>query len=472
MNQFKTFASLAILSFLLIGISYWAIGGNSGIILGLSMAVPINFIIWFYSDKIALAAFGAQSPNAEQASQLQPILEKLSKSAQLPTPQIYVIPIDVANAFATGRSPTRAAIAVTDGLLELLPPDEIEAVLAHEISHIKHRDTLIQMVATTIAGAVSILAEMLKQNSIPIRGKRHSRIHPVAVLITIVFAPFSASLIKLAISRTREFAADAGAARLTGNPRALASALQRLSGNAGKVTFSGNQAYAPLFIVNSFSGKLLKDLFSTHPSTDARVSTLLNLETGISVEDEIRENTDIPKNHAAEVFKRASWLAERESQNYTVEELIEAGAEAQIPPEAVRQAVKDLQIKQRQQKLKQKQRREIIKQGLAIVATTTVVLMIWLGLTNNSLNHAAIAIDAKWAQVENQMQRRADLIPNLTNITQAYAEHELNVIRSLTQARLAYLQAISPEEKIAANTSMLRAIEQFTASATANPKLQ
>ena len=435
------------------------------------MALPINFIIWFYSDKIALRAFGAESPNAEQASQLQPMLEKLSKSAQLPTPQIYVIPTDVANAFATGRSPTRAAIAVTYGLLELLPPDEIEAVLAHEISHIKHRDTLIQMVATTIAGAVSILAEML-QNPISIRGNRHSRIHPEVVLKTFVFAPLSASVIKLAISRTREFAADAGAARLTGNPRALASALQRLSASAGKVTFSGNQAYAPLFIVNSFSGVLLKDLFSTHPSTDARVSALLNLETGVLIEDEIRENTNIPKNHAAEVFERASWLAERESQNYTVEELIQAGAEAQIPPEAVRQAVKDLQIKQRQQKLKQIQRQETIKRGLAIVAATTVIFMIWLGLTNNSLNHAAIAIDAKWAQVENQMQRRADLIPNLTNITQAYAEQELNVIRSLTSARLAYLKAISPEEKVDENRFMLSAIEQFTASATANPKLQ
>ena len=180
MNQFKTFASLAVLSFLLIGISYWVISGNWGIILGLSMALPINFIIWFYSDKIALRAFGAESPNAEQASQLQPMLEKFSKSAQLQIPQI-----------------------------------------------------------------------------------RHSRIHPVFVRITIVFAPLSASVIKLAISRTREFAADAGAARLTGNPRALASALQRLSANSGKVTFYGNQAYAPLFIVNSFSGVLLKDLFST-----------------------------------------------------------------------------------------------------------------------------------------------------------------------------------------------------------------
>ncbi len=470
MNEFKTFTLLAILSTLLIGISYWAIGGNSGIILGLSIVAPINFIIWFYSDKIALFSFGAEIPNSEQAGRLQPMLEKLSESAQLPTPQIYVIPTDVANAFATGRTPSCAAIAVTDGLLKLLNPEELEAVLAHEISHIKHRDTLTQMVATTIAGAVSILAQMLKQNPTP--SKRHSGVNPMIMVMTIIFAPFTASIIKLAISRTREFAADAGAAGLTGNPRALASALQRLETNARKASFSGNPAFAPLFIVNSFSGELLRDLFSTHPSTDARISALLNLESEVVLEDEIMENTNIPKNQAAEVFEKASRQYDGECENYSLEELIQAGVEAQIPPEAVKQAVKDLQTKQRQQGLQKIQRQETIKRGLAIIGTTVIVSMIWLGWTNNSLNHAAITVDAKWAQVENQMQRRADLIPNLTNITQAYTEHELDVIRSLTQARLEYLEAVSPQEKVAANTSMLRAIEQFTTFAIANPKLK
>lgn len=475
MNELKTFVLLTLLSLLLIGISHLLVGGNSGIILGLCLAAPVNFVIWFYSDKIALKAFGAESPNSQQASLIQPMLEKLSESAQLPTPQLYVIPTDVANAFATGRTPARGAIAVTDGLLELLSPQELEAVVAHEISHIKHKDTLTQIVATTIAGAVSILVEIFKQNPIAIRSKRHS-VNPLAMLMTIIFAPFSASIIKLAISRTREFAADAGAADLTGNPRALASALKTLEKNACKASFSGNPAFAPLFIVNSFSGELVENLFSTHPSTDARISALMNLqsnlEPGAMMAGEVMENTNIPKSQAAEVFASASRFVNQESENYSVEELIQAGAEAQIPPEAIERAVKDLQAKKRQQKLKQIQRQQLVKQGLVIGASTIIVFMIWLGWTNNSLNRAAITVDAKWAQVENQMQRRADLIPNLTNITQAYAKHEIDVIRSLTQARLAYLQAISPQEKVAANKSMLQAINQFNAYATANPQLQ
>ena len=141
MNEFKTFVLLIILSFLLIGISYWVIGSNFGIIFGFGIAAPVNFILWFYSDKLALSCFRAKPPDFEQANLLQPMLEKLSKTAQLPTPQIYVIYTNVANAFATGRNPELSAITVTDGLLKLLSPEEIEAVLAHEISHIKHRDT-------------------------------------------------------------------------------------------------------------------------------------------------------------------------------------------------------------------------------------------------------------------------------------------------------------------------------------------
>ena len=452
------------------------IGGNFGIILGLSLAAPINFIIWFYSDKIALSSFGAESPNFKQANLLQPILEKLSKSAQLPTPGLYVIPTEVANAFATGRNSKNSAIAVTEGLLELLSVEEIEAVLAHEISHIKHRDTLTQTIATTIAGAVSILVEFLQRNLINIQRKPHSRVNPMVTLMTIILAPFMVSIIKLAISRTREFAADAGAATLTGNPHALASALKRLESNTRKASFSGNQAFASLFIINSFSGEWLEDLFSTHPSTDKRISALLNLQlnfdSGVSLENKIMEDNKISQNQAEELFKQASQFTNQESENYSLEELIQAGEEAQIPPEAIQNAFKNLQAKKHQQKLNKIQRQETIKRGLVILVSTVAVFGIWLGWTNNSLNSAAITVDSKWAQVENQMQRRADLIPSLTNIAQSYAGHELDVINSLNQARLEYLQAASPEEKVAANSGMLKAIAQFNAYATANPKLQ
>lgn len=231
----------------------------------------------------------------------------------------------------------------------------------------------------------------------------------MVALITIIFAPFSATIIKLAISRTREFAADAGAVSLTGKPRALASALERLSVSANRTSFSGNTAFASLFIVNSFSGDFLGNLFSTHPSTDARICELLNLQG---------------------------------------------------------------EVKQRQQKFSKIQLHLIVKRGLIIITTTIVVFIPRLGWANNSLNNAAITVDAKWAQVENQMQRRANLIPNLTNITVSNTEQNSDVMLPLNQARQAYLQAIYPEDKVAADTSMSQAIQQFIASATTDSQLQ
>ncbi len=186
----------------------------------------------------------------------------------------------------------------------------------------------------------------------------------------------------------------------------------------------------------------------------------------------MKDDTDITQSQAAEVFERASQLISQQSQNYSLEELIQAGAEVQIPPEAIKQAVKEIQDKEQQQQLKQIQRQRKIKQGLIIASITAVLFTVWLGGTHNYLNNAATTVDAKWAQVENQMQRRADLIPNLTNIAQTYANHEKDVILSLTQARQQYLQANSAKEKLAANSSMLQAIDKFIATATANPKLQ
>ena len=186
----------------------------------------------------------------------------------------------------------------------------------------------------------------------------------------------------------------------------------------------------------------------------------------------MKDDTDIPQNQAAEVFERASQLISQQPQNYSLEELIQAGAEAQIPPEAIKQAVQQIQDEEQQQQLKQIQRQKKIKQRLIIASITAVGFIVWLGGTHNDLNNDATKVDTKWAQVENQMQRRADLIPNLTNIAQTYAKHEKDVILSLTQARQQYLQANSAKEKLAANSSMLQAIDKFIATATANPKLQ
>lgn len=280
MNQFKTVALLGLLSALLITVSYWLIGGFPGALVGIVLATVTNLGSWYFSDQIALSAYGAQPVTPSQAPRLYRMVERLCDRALLPMPGIYIVPSPAANAFATGRDPEHAAVAVTQGILDLLPEDELEAVIAHEISHVSNRDTLTQAVAATIAGAISFLAQMVSYSMWFGGGSRDDRegANPRGLLLTIILAPIAASVIQFGISRTREFSADAGAAKLTGNPRALASALQRLEGNARQMPIEGNPAFEPLLIVNSFSGEFLGNLFSTHPSTEARIQQLLKLE--------------------------------------------------------------------------------------------------------------------------------------------------------------------------------------------------
>ncbi|CBN53969.1 MULTISPECIES: zinc metalloprotease HtpX [Kamptonema] len=279
MNQVKTVALLGLLSGLLVTVSYWVIGGSGGALIGIALAAVMNLGSWFYSDRIALAAYGAQPVTPNQAPGLYSIVENLSQRASLPMPAVYIIPSPAANAFATGRDPEHAAVAVTEGIMNMLPDDELEAVLAHELSHINNRDTLTQAVAATVAGAISLLAQMASY-SMWFGGSRDddNGRNPLGLLLSIILAPVAASVIQLAISRTREFSADAGAAKLTGNPRALARALQRLESSARQMPLDGNPAFEPLLIINSFSGDWLKNLFSTHPSTEARIENLLKLE--------------------------------------------------------------------------------------------------------------------------------------------------------------------------------------------------
>jgi heat shock protein HtpX len=281
MNQFKTVALLGLLSGLLVAIGYYVIGGTSGIILGIVLAAVMNLGSWFFSDKIALSAYGAQPVSRDQAPGLYAMLERLSQRGNVPVPALYVIPSPAANAFATGRDPEHAAVAVTEGIVRMLSEEELEGVIGHELTHVINRDTLTQAVAATIGGAISQLAYMAQWASLGIgysdRDNRQGP-NPIGLLLAVVLAPLAATIIQMAISRTREFSADEGAARLTGNPRALASALQKLEMGARQVPMQGNPSFEPLLIINAFSGQGFASLFSTHPSTEARVERLLQLE--------------------------------------------------------------------------------------------------------------------------------------------------------------------------------------------------
>jgi heat shock protein HtpX len=283
MNQIKTVVLLGLLSALLIVISSLILG-KSGALIGLVLAAVMNLGSWYFSDKIALAAYGAQSVSPSEAPQLYNMVETLAQRANLPMPGVYIIPTDSANAFATGRDPQHAAVAVTEGIMSILSDDELEGVIAHELSHIKNRDTLTQAVAATIAGAISWLAQMASYSMWFTGGSRDNRegSNPFALLLTIILAPFAASVIQLAISRTREFSADASAAKLTRNPRALARALQRLDSNARQMPIEGNPAFSPLLIMNVSAGDWLRNLFSTHPPTEARIQNLLKVEAELS----------------------------------------------------------------------------------------------------------------------------------------------------------------------------------------------
>lgn len=284
MNQFKTLALLSILSALLISISYYTIGGTGGIIFGIAIAAMTNLGSWFYSDKIALAAHRAQPVSRAEQPALYAMVEKLAKKADIPVPGVYILPTDSANAFATGRDPEHAAVAVTQGIMAMLPADELEGVIAHELSHIMNRDTLTQAVAATIAGAIAFLAQIL-QYSMWFGGMGGSNDedgpNPLVLIATLLLAPMAATVIQLGISRTREFAADAGAAKLTGNPRALANALKRLEASARQMPMTGSPAYEPLMIMHAVPKQMFSGLFSTHPATDKRVERLLELDKGI-----------------------------------------------------------------------------------------------------------------------------------------------------------------------------------------------
>ncbi len=278
MNQLKTVALLGLLAGLLVAIGY-AIGGQGGALIGLVIAAITNIGSWYFSDRIALAAYQAQPVSRQQAPELYQMVENLSRQANIHTPQLYIVPTPAANAFATGRDPEHAAVAVTEGILNLLPADELEAVIAHELTHVRNRDTLTQAVAATVAGAISYLARMLSYGFLFAGNSRHRQGgNLIGLLLTIFLAPLAATVIQMAISRTREFEADAGSARLTENPEALARALTRLESIGRQMPLNANPAFEPLLISSPFSGQFLANLFATHPSTEARIENLRRIQ--------------------------------------------------------------------------------------------------------------------------------------------------------------------------------------------------
>lgn len=273
MNTTKTFMLMAGLTALLIVIGNW-LGGQTGIFIALGFAVLMNFGSYWFSDKIVLKMYNAQE--VSPASDLYTMVRTLATKAGLPMPKVYLIPGDQANAFATGRNPEHAAVAVTEGIMRILNRDELAGVIGHELAHIKNRDILIGTIAATIAGAISMIAN-LAQFSMLFGGRSDDEEgqNPIAALAMIIIAPIAAMLIQMAVSRSREYIADEDGARIAGDPRYLSNALRKLHMAAEQIPMTATPATAHMFIVSPLSaGSAFMKLFSTHPPMEERVARL------------------------------------------------------------------------------------------------------------------------------------------------------------------------------------------------------
>jgi heat shock protein HtpX len=274
-NMVKTTVFLALLTGLFVAVG-GLVGGRSGMVMAFVFALIMNFVSYWFSDKIVLKMYGAQPIGEAEAPAVHRIVRNLATKAGIPMPKLYLIPSEAPNAFATGRSPQHAAVAVTEGILRIMNETELEGVLAHELSHVLNRDVLISTVAATVAGAISMLANMA-QWGLMFGGSRDEEgrgTNPIALLLTVILAPIAAMLIQMAVSRSREYQADASGARLTRNPGSLASALAKLGQAARIIPMNANPATAHLFIVNPLSGRALASLFATHPPLEDRIARL------------------------------------------------------------------------------------------------------------------------------------------------------------------------------------------------------
>lgn len=274
MEQIKTFLLLGSLSILLVFIGGY-LGGTGGMVIALLIAGGMNFYAYYFSDTMILKHYNAQEVDPREAPVLYRVIERLVERANLPMPKIYIIHDHIPNAFATGRNPQHAAVAITTGLLELLSEDEIEGVMAHELSHVEHRDILVATIAATIAGAVAFVANIMQFGAM--FGRSNRNVNPIMMIAMAILLPIAASIIQMTISRSREFMADEGAARLTGHPEWLQNALIKLSNYNGRGEVQGaTPENAHMFIISPFDGKNFSfaNLFRTHPTTEQRLERL------------------------------------------------------------------------------------------------------------------------------------------------------------------------------------------------------
>lgn len=284
MSIFKTALLMTLLTILLIFIGGF-IGGQEGIIIAFIFAAAINFGSYWFSDKIVLAMYRAKEADPNQAPELHNIVRRLIQKADLPIPRLYIIPTDVPNAFATGRNPSHAVVAVTEGLLNNLTSHEVEAVLGHELAHVKHRDTLIGTVAATMAGAITMIARMAVWASmfggLGGRDDDDRGGGGLGLIFMAILAPIAALLIQLAISRSREYAADRDGSKYSGEPLALADALKKMESIALRRPLDVNPSAAHVFIVNPLKRNSILSLFSTHPSIQNRIARLEAMSEGV-----------------------------------------------------------------------------------------------------------------------------------------------------------------------------------------------
>ena len=277
-NSLKTFVLLAGLT-ALFGWAGYALGGEKGMVMALVFAVIMNFFAYWNSDKVVLAMYGAKPVDS---GWIVDMVHDLARRAKLPLPRVYVIETAQPNAFATGRNPQHAAVAVTRGILDLLDERELRAVIGHELTHVKNHDTLTMTITATLAGALSTLANFAMFFGMG-SDRRDRNTGPLVSLALIILAPLAAMLVQLAISRTREYAADRGGAEISGDPAALAEALQKLDIAAKRVPnyiAQNNPGTAHMFIINPLSGRVMDNLFSTHPATENRIAALQEIDKG------------------------------------------------------------------------------------------------------------------------------------------------------------------------------------------------
>jgi len=300
-NQIRTVLLLSIMTCLMVIIGR-LFGGRQGMILAFFLAMAMNFFSYWFSDKIVLRMYNATEIGPENNQELYSIVSELTHTAGLPMPKVYVIPSQAPNAFATGRNPEHAAVAVTEGLLKTMNREEIKGVLAHEMSHVKNRDILIGSVAATMAGAIMIIANMARWSAIFGMGAgnddENEGLGTIGLIVMSIVAPVAAMLIQMAISRSREYLADATGAQLAGTPHGLANALEKLGAYSQQIPMNANPSTAHMFIVNPLSGSSLSSLFSTHPPLEERIARLRGIQTNHYRTD----STDKGKNDA-----RAFW---------------------------------------------------------------------------------------------------------------------------------------------------------------------